>query len=158
MKPQAPQVQVRRMSPADLDRVLEIAASLRDAPHWPASAYAAAMDQENQPRRIALVAMDEGSNSPAGFLVAGVLAPEAELESIAVALPFQRLGLGGLLLRELAEELRKGQVREVFLEVRASNRMALGFYRAQGFEETGRRTGYYADPGEDAVLMRLKLD
>jgi ribosomal protein S18 acetylase RimI-like enzyme len=48
-------------------------------------------------------------------------------------------------------------VSELTLEVRASNRAALGFYRAQGFEETGRRPRYYADPEEDAVLMGLNL-
>jgi ribosomal-protein-alanine N-acetyltransferase len=43
------------------------------------------------------------------------------------------------------------------LEVRASNQAALGFYRGQGFRETGRRPRYYADPEEDAVLMLLNL-
>jgi ribosomal-protein-alanine N-acetyltransferase len=92
-----------------------------------------------------------------GFLVAGLLAPEADLETIAVDQQYQRRGLGALLLRALTEELRKEQVTELILEVRASNRTALGFYRARGFEETGRRVRYYADPEEDAVLMRLKL-
>jgi ribosomal-protein-alanine N-acetyltransferase len=145
------------MSARDLERVAEIAASLRDAPHWPPAAYLAAMNPENQPPRIALVAADPVSDSPIGFLVASLVAPEAELEMIAVAVEFQRLGLGVLLLRSLAEELRKDHVRELLLEVRASNRTALRFYRAQGFEETARRLRYYADPEEDAVLMRLKL-
>jgi ribosomal-protein-alanine N-acetyltransferase len=145
------------MSAADLERVLEIAASLREAPHWLRAAYVAAVDPANLPRRIALVAAGPESDSPVGFLVAGVLVPEAELEMIAVALECQRLGLGVLLLGALTEELRKEQVEELILEVRASNRTALGFYCRQGFEETGRRSRYYADPEEDAVLMRLKL-
>jgi ribosomal protein S18 acetylase RimI-like enzyme len=33
----------------------------------------------------------------------------------------------------------------------------LKLYRRQGFRETGRRVGYYADPVEDAVLMSLEL-
>jgi len=41
--------------------------------------------------------------------------------------------------------------------VRASNQNALGFYRSFGFSESGRRSRYYADPEEDAVLMSLKL-
>jgi ribosomal-protein-alanine N-acetyltransferase len=152
------QAQVRRMSGADLDRVLEIAASLPGASRWPDSAYLAAMDPERLPRRIALVAIDPESDAPAGFLVASLLAPEAELETIAVASHFQRRGLGALLLRALVVELRKEQVREALLEVRASNRAALGFYPGQGFEESGRRVRYYVDPDEDAVLMRLKVE
>jgi ribosomal-protein-alanine N-acetyltransferase len=105
-----------------------------------------------------LVAIDPESDAPAGFLVASLLAPEAELETIAVASQFQRRGLGALLLRALVVELRKEQVREALLEVRASNRAALGFYRGQGFEESGRRVRYYVDPEEDAVLMRLKVE
>jgi ribosomal-protein-alanine N-acetyltransferase len=49
-------------------------------------------------------------------------------------------------------------VREVLLEVRRSNVAAQGFYRSVGFVEEGRRPGYYADPIEDAVLMRLRLN
>src|SRR6202034_1498679 len=49
-------VRIRRMSAADLERVLGIAESLPQAPQWPASAYIAAMDTGNTPRRIALVA------------------------------------------------------------------------------------------------------
>jgi [ribosomal protein S18]-alanine N-acetyltransferase len=157
MKSPAAELEIRRMSAADLERVLEIAASLPEAPRWPVSAYIAAMDPGNTPQRIALVAAASESGSPEGFLVAGILAPEAELETIAVAAGRQRHGAGGRLLRALVEQLWREQVSELNLEVRASNRAARGFYRAKGFEETARRPRYYADPEEDAVLMRLML-
>ena len=69
----------------------------------------------------------------------------------------QRRGLGRRLFHALAAELRAAGVTELVLEVRASNRPALGFYRSLGFARTGLRRGYYADPVEDAVLMRLPL-
>jgi [ribosomal protein S18]-alanine N-acetyltransferase len=151
------EVRIRCMREADLDRVLEIGASLPEAPNWPAPAYAAAIDPLHIPRRIALVAVDPESDALAGFLVAGMVTPVSELETIAVAAEGQRRGVGRLLLRALVEELRTERVTELILEVRASNRAALGFYQAQGFEETGRRLRYYADPEEDAVLMGLSL-
>jgi ribosomal-protein-alanine acetyltransferase len=222
MSSPATAVRIRHMSVADLERVLEIAEGLPLAPHWPASAYAAAMDAMNTPRRVALVAgwdsgedlescesaekqtagakarvasaglvpglksrptartslsaackaharfagSDAGTEVPAycpsrfgvvGFAVVAVVAGEAELETIAVAADGQRRGVGGWLLRALVDELKTAQVSELNLEVRASNQMALGFYRKQGFEEAGRRPRYYADPEEDAVLMRLRL-
>ena len=43
------------------------------------------------------------------------------------------------------------------LEVRASNREAIGFYQQAGFVQEGRRTGYYSQPVEDALLMSRKL-
>jgi ribosomal-protein-alanine N-acetyltransferase len=82
---------------------------------------------------------------------------QAELETIAVAAPSQRQGVGRQLWAAMARELRLAGVREVRLEVRASNRPAIGLYRALGFAETGRRPRYYADPAEDAVLMDLQL-
>jgi len=45
----------------------------------------------------------------------------------------------------------------VFLEVRESNQPARAFYLRQGFEESGRRKFYYANPQEDAILYRLAL-
>lgn len=157
MNSPAAETRIRRMSAADLERVLEIAGSLRQAPRWPVSAYVAALDSGNSPRRIALVAAQPDSGAAAGFLVARVPAPEAELETIAVAAEGQRQGVGGRLLRALVEELRTEPVSELILEVRASNGAGLAFYRVHGFEETGRRLRYYADPEEDAILMRLRL-
>lgn len=145
------------MGAGDVERAVEIAGGLREAPHWPASVYVAALDLLHLPRRIALVAVDAASDAVAGFAVASVVAPEAELETIAVAAEGQRRGVGAGLLRALVEELKAEQVTGLLLEVRASNRAAIGFYRAQGFVEAGRRARYYIGPEEDAVLMRLRL-
>ncbi len=152
-----PGARIRRMGAADVERVVEIAAGLPEAPHWPASVYLAALDPLHLPRRIALVAGAAASDAPVAFTVASVVAPQAELETIAVAAAAQRQGMGAGLLRALVEKLREDQVTELLLEVRVSNRTAIQFYRAQGFVETGRRARYYADPEEDAVLMELRL-
>jgi ribosomal-protein-alanine N-acetyltransferase len=148
---------IRPMSAADIGCVLEIEKSLPQAPHWPASSYLAAIDPGNSPRRLALVAIRHETREPVGFLVAGLLPPEAELESIAVSAAGQRQGVGSLLFRALLHELEHEKVRKLILEVRASNRSALEFYRTNGFAETGRRPRYYADPEEDAVLLALQL-
>jgi len=148
---------MRRMTPADLDRVIEIERSLKAAPHWPPAAYLAALDAGAAPRRTALVAEEPETGTILGFVVASLLAPQAELETIAVAVESQRRGVGRRLFVALAEELRLAQVGEVLLEVRASNCPALALYRALGFAEAGRRPRYYADPEEDALLLRLGL-
>jgi ribosomal-protein-alanine N-acetyltransferase len=155
MKHLAENVQIRQMTAADVARVLEIAASLPESPHWPESAYLDALNPESTPRRIALVAT--GSEEVEGFTVASLLPPQAELESIVVAARSQRSGLGRMLLDALSSELRKAGGLQITLEVRASNHAALAFYRRAGFRQTGARRAYYADPAEDAVLMRLDL-
>jgi [ribosomal protein S18]-alanine N-acetyltransferase len=169
MKSSPAAVQIRRMTPEDLDRVMEIAQSLDHAPQWPHQAYVAALDSLNTPHRIALVAAGpypdpnaDPNSTPetgavVGFLVASSLPPQAELETIAVSVEAQRRGVAGRLFAAMGEALKQERVREVILEVRPSNRAALAFYRAQGFAETGRRPRYYADPVEDAVLLALRL-
>ncbi len=147
---------VRELSVADLDRVTEIGESLSQAPHWPRRVYDAVLDPAS-PRRLALVAEVPATGMIVGFAVAGILPPQAELETIAVPEKEQRRGIGSKLLAAMVEELRTAGVREFILEVRASNQRALGFYRSLGWSETGRRPRYYADPEEDAVLMSLEL-
>ncbi len=229
-------VRIRRMELADVDQVMEIAESLPEAPHWPATAYLAALDLEGAPRRVALVALlpkengeenpsgakaqpfllglsarlkscpvtkpgagsepvkpcpvteakpgsqwvkscpaskpdssfsvtregpetqrDSGMRVVVGFAVACVVAQQAELEMIAVVGAAQRQGVARRLFAALVEELRSTAVTVVALEVRSSNQPALDFYRRLGFQETGLRRRYYADPVEDAVLMSLQI-
>jgi len=150
-----PAIFVRPMTAADIDGVLEIEQGLPEAPHWPRPAYLAAIDPEAALRRVALVA--EESGVILGFAVASLSPPEAELESIAAAAGHQRRGLASRLFWALVAELRVDGAAEILLEVRASNRAAIELYRRLGFAEAGRRPRYYADPIEDAVLMRLGL-
>ena len=149
---------IRRMALTDLDRVIEIEKSLNDAPHWPLAAYLTALDDNSLPRRVSLVAEDPETGVVVGFAVASLVGTQAELETIAVAAEGQRRGVAQRILAAMAEDLKQSQVREVTLEVRASNQPALAFYRSTGFRETGRRPRYYIDPVEDAVLLNLGLE
>jgi ribosomal-protein-alanine N-acetyltransferase len=114
------------------------------------------LEPEAAPPRIALTA-EAPDGTVAGFAVASLLPPQAELELIAVAPELQRRGLALKLFAALADELRLAQAEEVILEARASNHPALALYRRLGFLETGRRPRYYGEPVEDAVLMRFLL-
>jgi ribosomal-protein-alanine N-acetyltransferase len=150
-------VRVRPMTPADVGCVAAIASRLSQAPQWPPDAYEAMLDPQSAPKRIALIAEIAETGSMAGFSVVRLMPPEAELEAIAVAAEFQRRGVAGQLVRALADELSRAQVTEILLEVRASNEPAKALYRSIGFTEEGGRRSYYADPVEDAVLMRLQI-
>lgn len=150
------------MTAADLPRVLEIAAGLKDAPQWTEAAWLRAVHPAASPRRIALAAIDPANGVLLGFAVASLLPPQAELETIAVAGESQRRGIGRALLQALAAQLRSDGVAELWLEVRASNHVALALYRVAGFAQTGRRKNYYRDPSrqnqaEDALLLTLRI-
>lgn len=145
------------MTLADVDRVLKIAASLPNAPHWPRLAWLEALTPDYKPRRTALVAFTEEPPVLFGFAVAILVPPQAELEVIAIASSHQRLGLGRRLLASLIEQIRQAGITELLLEVRASNLSAISFYHRLGFTQIGNRAAYYADPVEDAVLMNLQV-
>ena len=148
-------ISVRRMALTDLDQVIEIERSLPEAPHWPRSAYLTAIDPQASPPRIALVAEETSTGIIVGFAAASLIPPQAELETIAIASNLQRRGLASRLFTPLAEELRGARASEIILEVRASNKPALGLHHSLGFLDSGRRSLYYVDPVEDALLMSL---
>ncbi len=145
---------IRLMTTDDIDRVVAIAATLPDAPHWPRSAYIDALNPESAPRRIALIASE--ANAIVGFAIVSFLAPQAELETISIVPDSQRRGWGSRLFHELAAQLRQAGAGELLLEVRASNSgipagSPLSF--PFGFAQSGTATrAHYADPVEDAAL------
>jgi ribosomal-protein-alanine N-acetyltransferase len=48
-------------------------------------------------------------------------------------------------------------VRSVFLEVRKSNDAAIALYGKLGFKPVGKRSNYYSETGEDALVFMKKL-
>jgi ribosomal-protein-alanine N-acetyltransferase len=92
-----------------------------------------------------------------GFLVAQDGGPEWELENIAVLPEFRRRGVGRELLSALLAHARSRLAERIFLEVRASNRPAIVFYRGSGFGLLGQRRDYYRDPEEDALILVYEL-
>ena len=146
------QIRIRAMTDTDVEAVRAIAAGLEDAPHWNAKAYEAAIARAQAQRGIALVAEDR-QHLLAGFVIGGIVPPEVEIESIAVASAMQRRGVARDLLAAFGREAQRLGCSVILLEVRSSNQPGRGFYAASGFAETGRRPAYYANPVEDAVLM-----
>lgn len=115
------------------------------------------------PGAITLVALKDGQ--PVGYTVALVLGNiaqghagnDAELLKIAVLPDIRGNGIGKNLIQKLIDKLNDSGVNKIHLEVRESNRAARILYETCGFSYSGRRTGYYHSPHEDAVLMALQL-
>jgi ribosomal-protein-alanine N-acetyltransferase len=78
---------------------------------------------------------------------------DGHVTTIAVDPAWHRHGIGTRLLLALAHEaIDRGAV-ALTLEVRLSNRGAQEMYKRFGFTAVGVRKGYYADTGEDALIM-----
>ena len=71
--------------------------------------------------------------------------------NVAVDPDRRRRGIGTALIVALLE--RVGPEAQVTLEVRRSNGGAQRLYERFGFRSAGVRPRYYADNGEDAVIM-----
>jgi ribosomal-protein-alanine N-acetyltransferase len=63
--------------------------------------------------------------------------------------------VGRELLAEGRRRLGEQGVRQIFLEVRASNIPAQRLYYSAGFTLRFRRRDYYGDPPEDALVLAL---
>lgn len=92
-----------------------------------------------------------------GILQWRVLGEECELLDLAVRPGQRRRGCAGFLLRNFLSHASQAGAREIYLEVRESNVAAIALYKKFGFTQSGRRPGYYRNPGEAALLMRLEL-
>jgi len=78
---------------------------------------------------------------------------DGHVTTIAVDPQWQRRGVGMRLLLALAREAIARGATALTLEVRLSHRGAQQLYRRFGFTAVGVRKGYYADTGEDALIM-----
>ena len=78
---------------------------------------------------------------------------EAHVTTLSVHPDHQRKGIGARLLLELIRDARTRGVRALTLEVRMGNQAARALYERFGFAPAGIRKGYYAEVGEDALVM-----
>ena len=92
-----------------------------------------------------------------GFMLARVVADEAEILTLAVDPRRQGRGVGRLLLQAAMGDARRRGAVAMFLEVAPSNAAALALYGSAGFVQVGRRPRYYPGGG-DALVLRGPLN
>ena len=92
-----------------------------------------------------------------GYVMARISGEEGEILDLAVRPELRRRGIGRRLLLSVWNALGSEGVRELYLEVRESNRAAIELYRGHGFRPVGLRPHYYRNPAEDAIVLRAAL-
>jgi predicted transcriptional regulator/ribosomal protein S18 acetylase RimI-like enzyme len=141
---------VHPAGPADLDLLAALhGACFTEA--WDAAGIAALLAV---PGTRALIAAEAAI--PLGFVLYRSAADEAEILAIGVLPAARRRGFGRRLLAAAEDTLRDMDIRRLFLEVAEDDPAARALYRAAGFVELGRRTGYYrrtGAPARDALVM-----
>jgi len=101
----------------------------------------------------------ERGDQVAGYGILSIAAGEAHILNLCVEPAYRSYGYGERLLDEVLLRARTESVREVFLEVRPSNKAALALYRKKGFVQIANRPSYYQahDGREDAAVLSKKF-
>ena len=142
---------IKIATPADLDSVIGLMSSAEQAPHWTRQMYLKRIEE----RSVLIAKVDKAI---AAALVFCAHSPgEWEIENIVVETGMRKQGIGRAMIRQLGMIAKERGCARLHLEVRESNEPALALYRGSGFVETTRRSAYYSNPQEDALLFTLAL-
>jgi [ribosomal protein S18]-alanine N-acetyltransferase len=143
--PPAAAVEIRRLIYADLPQVVAIERRAFTTP-WSLAMFVLEL---SKPSGICLAA--EVDNELVGYLICSRYDTVWHVMNVAVDIDRRRRGIATALISALLE--RVGDDAQVTLEVRKSNGGAQSLYEGFGFKSAGLRRRYYADNGEDAVIM-----
>jgi [ribosomal protein S18]-alanine N-acetyltransferase len=142
---------LRLMEARDVEDILAIQVASLEIAQWTAKDY------ENLSPAGTTGWVAELDGRIAGFLVARRVANEVEILNLAVRGDVRRSGVGYALIQSAFMWAKGLEARKIFLEVRASNLIALRFYEQHRFEKIGRRPHYYTNPVEDALVLSASV-
>lgn len=141
-------IRLTEMTESDIDEVLEIERASFPSP-WSKSMF---LNELSNPNSSIIIARGE-SGGVLGFICFWNVAGEIHILNLAAHPGHRRQGIGKRLLTHVIESSMKNGAALFLLEVRSRNSTAISFYKSFGFKESGIRKGYYADTGDDAILM-----
>jgi ribosomal-protein-alanine N-acetyltransferase len=140
-------VEIRRLTYADLPHVVAIERRAFTAP-WSLAMFVLEL---SKPSGVCLAATTPDGEL-AGYLVCSRYDTVWHVMNVAVDPDRRREGIATAMIGALLEAIGDEHA-QITLEVRASNGGAIALYERFGFRSAGVRRRYYADNGEDAVIM-----
>ncbi|AET66349.1 ribosomal-protein-alanine acetyltransferase [Desulfosporosinus orientis DSM 765] len=143
---------VRPMRMDDLEAIMEIEVSSFSTP-WSLQAFKAELKDNEYARYTVL----EVEGKVVGYMGLWFILDEGHITNVAIAPNFRGKHWGEFLMRSVMVKMIEEGMERMTLEVRASNSPAQSLYSRLGFKTAGIRKGYYADTGEDALIMWVDL-
>ena len=144
------------LAPAGIDDIKRISAieTASFAQPWQPLAIIGELAVADGWHRVARVATaSEHQSTVAGYILVRFLTDEMHIMKLAVDPRWRKHGMATMLLDAAQREAVQRHAALMLLEVRPSNRAAIGFYRKAGFQTIGIRPNYYPKTGEDALVM-----
>jgi ribosomal-protein-alanine N-acetyltransferase len=145
-------IRIERATADDVAAIVEIERAAFSDP-WSAQSFREALEHD----AVYFACARRDGGEVLGYVVAWFVADEGEVANVAVAPAGWGSGIGRALLDSALAEAERRHIAAVYLEVRDSNERARRLYTSRGFEEVGRRRGYYRRPVEDAIVLRRTL-
>lgn len=146
-------IRLTEMIESDIDEVLEIERASFPFP-WSKKMF---LNELSNPNSRIILAKGE-SDEILGFICFWNVAGEIHILNLAVHPGHRRQDIGKRLLTHVIESSIANGAGLFALEARSRNTTAISFYKSFGFKKVGLRKEYYADTGDDAVLMDLELN
>ncbi len=147
---------LRMMEPADVPQVAKIEQeAYRD--RWSDFAYLSELKDNQLAFYVVLVPIGDESKI-AGYGGFWSILDEGHITKVTISHEYRGQKLSKQLLLGMLKLAKANGAARVTLEVRVSNKAAIGLYHALDFIDSGIRPRYYTDNNEDAYIMWRELD
>ncbi len=145
----------RKMSKADLPRVLEIESQGYNYP-WKEPIFHDCLNAAHYDCWVC----EDTEDKMLAFCIVSTAVGESTVLNLCIDPVIRKQGLGRKFMLHVIENARAKKAESVFLEVRPSNVGAIALYESMGFNEIGVRPGYYKTENgerEDALMMAFTI-
>ena len=149
--PPAAAIEIRRLTYADLPQVVAIERRAFTSP-WSLAMFVLELSKPTGICLAAEIPASAGEPELGGYMICSRYDTVWHLMNISVDPDRRRQGIASALLTSLIERIGD-PTSQLTLEVRPSNEGAIKLYDRFGFRSAGVRRRYYADNGEDAIVM-----
>jgi [ribosomal protein S18]-alanine N-acetyltransferase len=145
------EIEIRRLLYPDLPQVIAIERRVFPTP-WSLAMFVLELSKQSGICLAATAIATPAERQLIGYLICSRYETVWHIMNVAVDTSHQGRGVASALLAELYRRVDDDTARYT-LEVRRSNRLAIGLYEREGFRAAGLRRRYYQDNGEDALVM-----
>ena len=141
---------IRKMTSSDLDEVFKIE-NLSNPTPWSTASFLDCL----KGNYLNLVVTK--NNNTIAFCISSINFTESHLLNISINPEYRGLGIGKFLLKKAESECLGKGIKDIFLEVRESNKIAISFYKAMNYRYVGVRKNYYkTDLGREDGFIYTK--
>ncbi len=145
------EIKIANMTEASIDDIVEVENKSFTTP-WSRKSF---IDELNNPLAKYFTAIS--GEKTVAYLGMWQISGQCDITNIAVLPEYRKKGIAKRLIEHLKQFCIENSLSPITLEVRESNEPAKSLYASMGFEPIGHRKKYYADTGEDAIIMSIIL-